>query len=126
MTMSNRHHIEELSDMLSRLKYDAEFLYRYGSLASSVDLFDSLSLDDKKRLIYLALTEGDKDVQNVAHCLMQKLSRAPQNFEELLAQISPEDRTELEEFLVRVQIEKKMEDKAYRRHFKRKKKKEKF
>ena len=95
--MSNRRHIEELSDKLSILKHDAEFLYRYDNLASSVDFFNSLSLDDRKKLIYLALTEGDKDVQNVAHYLMQKLSLVPRNMEELLAQKTSEDRAELED-----------------------------
>lgn len=95
--MSNRRHIEEFRDMLSNLRRDAEFLYRYGSPGSSVDLFQSLSLDDRKRLIYLALTESDNDVQNVARYLMQNFSSAPQNPAELLAQMSPEDKAELTE-----------------------------
>lgn len=97
MTTSNRHHIEELRDMLSNLKRDAEFLYRYGSPGSSVGLFQSLSLDDRKRLIYLALAEGDEDVQNVARYLMQNLSSPPRNLAELLAQMSPEDKAEFAE-----------------------------
>lgn len=52
-------------------------------------------MDDRKRLICLALAEGDKDVQNVAHYLMQRLSPAPRDLEELLTQMSPEDTAEL-------------------------------
>jgi hypothetical protein len=95
--MGNRRHIEELRDELSILRHDAEFLHRYGSPASSVGLFNRLSQDDRKRLIYLALAEGDADVQSVAHYLMQKLTPAPRNKEELFAQMSSEDRTELED-----------------------------
>lgn len=97
--MSNRRHIEELRDMLSRLKQEAAFLYRYGNLASLDDFFNNLSLDDKKRLIYLALTEGDKDIQNVANYFLKKLSPVPRNLKELLAQMSSEDKGELAELM---------------------------
>jgi len=108
VTMSDRHYIEELRDMLSRLKHDSEFLYQYGSPGSSVDFFNSLSLDDRKRLIYLALTEGDKDVQNVAHYLMQKLSPVPRNLKELFAQLTPEDKTEFEKLMEDKQLRPKL------------------
>jgi hypothetical protein len=64
--MANKYHIEKLRSMLTSLEYDAQFLYQYGNLSGSQDLFDQLSDDDKKRLIALALVEGDSDVQNVA------------------------------------------------------------
>jgi len=97
--MSNRRHIEELRDMFSRLKQEAEFLYRYGRLASLEDFFKGLSLEDKKRLIYLGLTEGDKDIQNVANYFMKKLSPTPENPKELLAQMSSDDKAELAELI---------------------------
>lgn len=97
--MTNRRHIEELWDMLSHLKQEAEFLYRYGNLASCEDFFNNLSLVDKKRLIYFALTDGNKDMQNVAHYFMKKLSPAPGNLEELLAQMSSEDKEEVAGFM---------------------------
>ena len=95
--MSDQRHIEELRDKLSILKHDAEYLYRYGSPANSIELFNKLSLDDRKILIYLALSEEDKDVQNVSHYLMQQLSPAPRNRKELLTQMSPEIRVALED-----------------------------
>lgn len=94
--MGERYSVKDLRDMLNRLKRESEFLYQYGDLSSFNDLFNKLSLDDQKRLIYLALTKGDKDVKNVARYLMKKLNPAPKNFKELLTQISPEDITELE------------------------------
>jgi hypothetical protein len=96
--MANRYHIEKLRDMLTSLEYDAQFLYQYGNLSSSLDLFDQLSDCDKQRLIALALIEGNSDVQNVARCLLAKLSPRPADLKALLAQMSPDDRAEAETY----------------------------
>jgi hypothetical protein len=96
--MANRYHIEKMRDMLTSLEYEAQFLYQYGNLSSSLDLFDQLSDCDKKRLIALALTEGNSDVQNVARCLLAKLNPRPANLNALLSQMSPEDRAEAETY----------------------------
>lgn len=92
--MTTNYYPEELRDKLSVLKHDAESLYRYGELSSSIDLFNELSPENQRVLLYLALTEGDKDVQNVAHRLMGPVPSSP---EELLQQMSPYSRDQLEE-----------------------------
>lgn len=97
--MSDRHHIDELREMLSHLKQDAEFLYRYGNPADSANLFNSLSTNDQKRLVYLALAEGDEDMKNVARYLMQKFNVEAPTMEELLRQMEPEDSTEIADSL---------------------------
>lgn len=95
--MTDRCHIEKLRDMLNTLEYDAQFLYQYGDLSSSWDVFESLSNDDQKRLIALALIEGNSDVQNVARFLMGRLMKPPpSNLDNLLLQMNPEDRKEVE------------------------------
>ncbi|RMD60731.1 hypothetical protein D6833_09245, partial [Candidatus Parcubacteria bacterium] len=91
-------YLEKLRDMLECLRHDAEFLYRYGDLASSLDLFRQLDADDKRRLIALALIEGDEDTQNVARYLMRELRPRPANLEELKSQLSPKYRAEVETY----------------------------
>jgi hypothetical protein len=96
--MAPRNHIEKLRDMLTSLEYDAQFLYQYGSISTSSDLFDELSDCDKKRLIALALIEGNADIQNVARCLMARLNPRPATLQALLSQMSPDDRKEAETY----------------------------
>lgn len=55
-----------------------------------------LNSEDKRRLIYLAFVLGDRDTKNVAEYLMQKLDPTPSDVEELLTQLSPRDRAEIE------------------------------
>jgi hypothetical protein len=85
---------EELRDILVSLKHDAEYLYQYGDLGYSKDVFHGLSVNDQRILIYLALTEGDKDIQNVAQELMQRFWKKSLSPTELLATIPPEDKAE--------------------------------
>ncbi len=92
--VSNSYYIEELRDKLSVLKHDAEFLYRYGALSGSVDFFGKLPPENQRVLLYLALTEGDEDVRNVAHVLMGPVLSSA---EELLRQMSAYNRDQLEE-----------------------------
>jgi len=92
--VSDSYYLEELRDKLSALKHDAEFLYQYGELSGSIDFFDKLSPENQRLLRYLALTEGDEDVRNVAHRLMGPVPNSP---EELLRQMSPYNRDQLEE-----------------------------
>lgn len=85
---------EELRDILVSLKHDAEYLYQYGDLSYSKDVFNGLSVNDQRRLIYLALSEGDKEMQNVAQELMQRFWERSLSPTELLATMSPEDKAE--------------------------------
>ena len=94
--MNTSRHIEELRDALVHLKHDAQFLYQHGGLGRSAELFRQLSQEDQKRLICCALTEGDRDIENVARHLMRNLKPAPCNLKELFAQMNREDRIEIE------------------------------
>ncbi len=94
--MTKKRHIEDLREMFTCLEYDAQFLYQYGSLSVSLDLWEQLGKDDKRRLVALALREGNSDVQNVARCLMTKLEPRSSNLEQVMSQMNPEDRKEIE------------------------------
>ncbi len=95
--MTNKHHIEELRDMLSYFKSDAESLYRKGQPGVSINLFRKLTGVDQKKLLCLALIIGDNDIENVAKYLMQKFDLTSRSIEELLAQMPAEDKAEIEE-----------------------------
>jgi hypothetical protein len=100
-----RNSIEELRDMLGCLKNDAEWLYRYGDPSGSISLFKQLTMADQKRLLCLALIEGDKDTKNVARYLMQRLDPAPSSLEKLLNQMSQEDQIEVKGITTVVPLE---------------------
>lgn len=94
--MPNRPNIEELRDMVCCLKNGAESLYRYGDVGYSKTLFDSLTDNDQKILLYLAFNEDDKDIINVAKHLMQQLNPELKDVDDLLTQIDPDDKVEIE------------------------------
>jgi len=94
--MSNRLSTDELRDKICHFKKGAESLYRYGDPGSSKTLFNSLSNNDQKRLLYWALIDGDTDIKNIAKYFMQQLNPAPNDVKELLAQMNPNDRDEIE------------------------------
>ena len=96
--MIKRRHIEELRDMLGILKNDSESLYHFGDLCYSKDCFSELLDSDRRRLIYLALSEGDEDTRAVANHLKRSLKPQPRNKEELFAQLDETDRAEIEEY----------------------------
>lgn len=89
--------IGELRDMLGNLKADARFLAQDRELGDSVAVFYSLSLENRLTLLYLALTEGDRDVQNIAHRLMGTLAldSIPQTPKDLLVMLTARSRAEL-------------------------------
>ena len=95
--MKDRLHIDEIRDLVRHLKKGAESLYRYGDPGRAVTIFDNLGINDKKRLIYWALKEGDNDIKNVAKYLMRKLRPTPEDQEHLLTQMDPNDRAEIEQ-----------------------------
>lgn len=94
--MSKKYHIEELRNMLKDFENDAQYLYRYGSISGSLDLFSQLNDDDKRRLIALALIEGSEDAKNVADVLMGKLEPRASDLEQLVGQMTPESQQEIE------------------------------
>jgi hypothetical protein len=85
--------------MLVQLKHDAPGLYRYGDSAGSAQLVKELGDVDARRLLALALTLGDGDVQRVAKRLMQSLDPEPQDLEELLSQLPIEAAEETQQYL---------------------------
>lgn len=99
--MSDNIHIEKLHDMVYMLECDAEFLFRYGDLSSSWDLFCSLNLRNQKRLIALALLDGSDDAKIVARFLMGKLKPRVDHVEDLFNQMDVGDRSEIENYVSR-------------------------
>lgn len=94
--MCKRLPIDELREMVKQFKKDAENLYRYNDPGRSADLFNRLSTNDKKRLLYWILTqEDDKDVQAVANYFMKKLDEKINNLEQLSAQLYLQDKAEI-------------------------------
>lgn len=87
----------ELRDVIDLLKKGAEFLYRYGEPGKYVlDCFNSLCQDDQRRLLCWILTEDDKDAKAVANHLMKNLKPAAHDIKELLTQMTPDNRIEIE------------------------------
>ena len=68
--MDKRISTDELRDKICHFKKGAEALYRYGDPGSSKTLFNSLSNNDQKRLLYWALIDGDTDIKNIAKYFM--------------------------------------------------------
>jgi len=94
--MAKNCHLEELRDLLEGFEQEAQFLYQYGSLSGPMETLSRLSYDDQRRLIALALIEGNTDIKNVACHLMGKLIPAPINLEQLKSQMSPEYQEEVD------------------------------
>jgi len=91
--------IEQLRGYLEALKRDSEYLYRYGGLSGNTDFFPKLSDQDKRRLIFLAFIEGDKDINNVAHFLMGRLKPNPGSLRGLFLQMRCRDKKEAKRLL---------------------------
>jgi len=103
--------IDELRDIVGHLKKGSESLYRYGDVGHSKTLFDRLSDNDQKRLLYLALLESDKDITNVATSLMQQLRLPLKDLEDLLAHMNANDKEEIEKLQVQLkQDERELSD----------------
>jgi hypothetical protein len=100
--MDKRLSTDELRDKVCHFKKGAESLYRYDDPGSSRTLFNSLSNNDKKRILYWALIEGDTDIKNIAKYFMQQLNPAPNDIKELLEQMDPNDRDEIEKIFSQV------------------------
>ncbi len=79
-------------------------MYQYGEPGSTVDFFCSLSEDDRKRLIYVALIFGDSDIKKVADYLIQRFNLPAKTPEALSSQMSENDRNELLEIIRSVQL----------------------
>lgn len=101
--MENRLNTDELRDKISLFKKGAESFYRYGDPGSSKTFFNKLSKDDKIRFLYWAFTEGDKDINNVAHYFMEQLNPTLKDVSELLAIMKPSDRNEIETIFSQVE-----------------------
>jgi len=97
--MGERPHTEELRDMVEVFKKEAEWLYRYENLITSYNFFKALSINDQKRLIYWVLKEGDEDARKVAHYLIKNFRLPWNTLEELLMQMEPQDKAEIEAIL---------------------------
>jgi hypothetical protein len=96
--MYDRLSIDEIRDMAKQLKKHAEYLYRYADPGRSMDLFNKLSAKDKLRLLYWVFTqEDDRDIKAVANHLMAKFDEKLSDLEELLDQLRPEDKAEIDD-----------------------------
>ena len=89
--MSNRISIDEIREDISVLEHDAEALYRYNTPVESEKLLNRISLRDKKRLLYWAISEGNKDVSNVANHFIEKLNLSTNNYDKFPLQMPEED-----------------------------------
>jgi hypothetical protein len=108
--MEEKKHVEELVDFLQKMKKDADFMYQYGHLTVSSDFFKELSPGDKKRLIYLALSTGNRDVKNVAMRLMPMYDDSLEKVRMLLSELPEEDRDELIEITKTMQVDELTKD----------------
>jgi len=91
-----RPNIEHLRDKLTLLKDDAQFLYRYGDIGASLDFFRTLDSADQRRFLCMAFLHGDKDMQKVAEALAIKTSDFLWDSVQLIAELPPEDRAEID------------------------------
>lgn len=94
--MSAERSLEELHGMLQILEQDAAHLRRWNHLDAAQKLFDTLGLDDRQRLVALALSVGSEDVQCVACYLMTRLDPEPGSLQELLRQMSEDEVREIQ------------------------------
>jgi hypothetical protein len=95
--MSSERHIEELRDVLEKLRGDAVYLYRYGELGPCLSILDRLQEHDRRRLLGLALAANDPDLSNIALHLLAHLDPPVSGATELLMQLSEQDRSEIRE-----------------------------
>lgn len=91
--------LDELRELFPILRSASHSLYRYGYLGKALDVFNSLSDRDKKRLIILAVYGGDKDVLNVAEKMMENITPTPSCIAELYEMISARDYDEISKYL---------------------------
>lgn len=91
--------LDELRELFPILRSASHSLYRYGYLGKALDVFNSLSDRDKKRLIILAVFGGDKDVLNVAEKMMENITPTPSCIAELYEMISARDYDEISKYL---------------------------
>ncbi|MBS4015994.1 MAG: hypothetical protein KGZ86_06135 [Candidatus Latescibacteria bacterium] len=99
MSISNKHSLEELREVIKNFRNDLEWLYRYGNAGNSSNFFLSLNEEDKKRLICLALLEKDKDTLIVTRYFMEKMNLADKSIDDLLMLMAEESRLEIEMFI---------------------------
>lgn len=78
----------EYQEILRLLKDDSTYLYRYGSLGESLDRFKSLTEQEKRILLCLALEKGDQDLHKVAYFLLSRLEPPAGDLKELKKQLS--------------------------------------
>ena len=93
--MTDKRSIEELRTIVRNFKNDAPFLYRYRDAGSSGVVFGSLTTNDRRKVVYLALATGDSDIINVANDLTNQFKITYKDMDELLSQIPDDERKEL-------------------------------
>ena len=87
--------IEELRKMLLIFEKDAASLYRYGGLSIADIKFKTLSNTDQIKLLYLALTEGNKDVIAVAREIRRLNKITYSTADELVESLPYDDKNEI-------------------------------
>lgn len=86
---------EKSKHILGRFKQDAEFLFRYGNPGKSKELFDTISSDDQKRLLYIAYIEGDSDVRGVAEYFAKDYFSGISDLSQFARFLTTEDRVSI-------------------------------
>lgn len=90
MHNSKRISIEQLRSVLKKLKSEAEYLYRYGDITFDKQFLNMPSAD-QLMLLYIAITEGDRDAKTVAHELKNRANIIFSDIEELRSRLHKED-----------------------------------
>lgn len=88
--------LDDIFDALDVLRRDADNLNRYGVPINSAILFQHMSNDDRRRVIYCALTIGDKAVRDTANHFVQQLDPIPISVDELSSQMDPRHKCEID------------------------------
>ena len=82
--------IDHLKVLAKRLKTEAEYLYRYGDITFDKQ-FLKMHPADRLILLYIALSEGDRDIKAVADKLRLYVNVKFSDIEELQSLISDDD-----------------------------------
>jgi len=87
--------LKELRGILQQFKRDAPWLFRYGNPCGSQKLFKTLSSNDQKRLLYLALVEGDSDVRGMADYLAKRFYPEVQDLDHFSEFVKPAEKRKI-------------------------------
>jgi len=82
-------------NILEQFKQDANTLFRYDNPGKSKKLFDTISSDDQKRLLYMAFVDGDSDIRGVAEYFVKNYYPGISDLSQFSRYLKPEDRVSI-------------------------------